>query len=169
MTRAPTPPAPHEGPLARSRTALRAIALFEAAKGLAALAAAAGVFDLMHHDVRRLALELIGRFGADPHAHFPSMLLHYAALVPGLDVRSMALLAAAYVALRWTEAWGLWHDRRWGELLGALSGGLYVPFEIAHLWHRPSAAGVVVLAFNLLLVAYLVATLWRKRAQRVSR
>jgi uncharacterized membrane protein (DUF2068 family) len=158
-------PSPGSPPQRGERAALRAIALFEAAKGLAALAGAAGLLDLMHHDVRRLALELIGRFGADPHAHFPSMLLHYADQVPGLDLHSVLLLAAGYVALRWAEAWGLWHDRRWGELLGALSGGLYVPFELTHLLHRPTWAGAAVLGFNLLLVAYLTTRLWRQRAR----
>jgi hypothetical protein len=39
---------------------LRAIALFEAIKGIAALAVVIGVVDLMHRDVRHLAIELIG-------------------------------------------------------------------------------------------------------------
>lgn len=41
-------------PVAKRR-ALRAIAVFEAIKGIAALAAIIGVFDLMHRDVRYLA------------------------------------------------------------------------------------------------------------------
>ncbi len=149
-------------PEAERRT-LRAIAVFEAAKGLAALAAVAGLLDLMHHDVKRLALELIGRFGLNADARFPSMLLHYAELLPGVDVRMVMLMAAGYIALRWLEAYGLWNDRPWGELLGALSGALYIPFEIQHLVHRPSLAGAVVFAFNVFLVIYLVITLWRRR------
>ena len=58
------------------RSALQAIAIFEATKGLAALAGLIGVLDLLHHDVRAVVLTLIGRFGLDPEAHYPSLLLH---------------------------------------------------------------------------------------------
>src|SRR5262245_48020278 len=134
-----------EHPVARRR-ALRTIAVFEAAKGLAALAAVAGLVDLMHHDVRRLALELIGRFHLTPEARFPSILLHYAELLPDADLRPLFWIAGAYIAVRLAEGYGLWNDRAWGEWLGALSGALYLPFEIRHLAHRPSFMTGAVLA-----------------------
>lgn len=143
--------------------ALYVIAVFEAIKGLAALAALLGVLDLMHRDVRHLAIELIGRFGLNPDARYPSLLLHYADLLPGAQVQSLVLLGACYVALRLVEAYGLWFDKTWGEVLAALSGGLYIPFEIDHLWHRPSAISALVLGSNVLLTGYLVFRLWHRR------
>lgn len=143
--------------------ALHVIAVFEAIKGLAALAALLGVLDLMHRDVRHLAIELIGRFGLNPDARYPSLLLHYADLLPGAQVQSLVLLGACYVALRLVEAYGLWFDKTWGEVLAALSGGLYIPFEIDHLWHRPSAISALVLGSNVLLTGYLVFRLWHRR------
>lgn len=148
---------------AAKRRFLRAIALFEACKGLAALAALVGVLDLMHHDVRQLAIALIGRFGLSPDARYPSILLHYADLLPGANVRLLAALAFGYILLRWFEAYGLWQDRAWGEWLGALSGGIYIPFETAHLVHRPSLINVLVLAGNAITVGYLLFVLWRRR------
>ena len=156
------PPAPQAPPAANPR-ALHWIAAYEALKGLAALATLVGVLDLMHHDVRHLAVELIGRFGLNPQGHYPSLLLHYADLLPGAPVRTMVLLALGYVALRWAEAWGLWNDKAWGELLGALSGAIYLPFEAAHWWHRPSLISASVLLGNVLLVVYLVGVLLRRR------
>jgi len=149
-------------PVAKRRT-LRAIAVLEAIKGIAALAAIIGVLDLMHHDVRRLAMELIGHFGLNPNARYPSMLLHYAELLPDANVRSLVLLALGYILVRLLEAYGLWSDRAWGEWLGAISGGLYIPFEIGHLIHRPSVIGAVVLAGNIFVVSFLVFQLWRRR------
>jgi uncharacterized membrane protein (DUF2068 family) len=145
------------------RRALRTIALFEALKGLAALAVLVGVVDLMHRDVHRLVMDLIGRFGLDPHAPYATLLLHYADLLPGANERTMLLLGGGYVALRWSEAYGLWHDRAWGEWLGALSGGLYLPFEASHLLHRPSWSGALVLGANLALVLYLVRVLRQRQ------
>ena len=145
------------------RRALRAIAAFEATKGVAALAAMIGLLDLMHHDVRHLALELIGHFGLDPDARYPSVLLHYADLLPGADLRLLVLAACGYIAVRMLEACGLWNDRTWGEWLGALSGGLYIPFEIGHLSHRPSIINAAVLAGNIFVVGFLAYQLSRVR------
>ncbi len=149
-------------PVAKRRT-LRAIAVFEAIKGIAALAAIIGALDLMHRDVRHLAMELIGHFGLDPNARYPSILLHYADLLPGANVRSLLLLALGYILVRLLEAYGLWNDRAWGVWLGTLSGGLYIPFEIGHLMHRLSVISAVVLAGNVFVVSFLVFQLWRRR------
>lgn len=155
-------------PVAKRR-ALRAIAVFEAAKGIAALAVIIGVLDLMHHDVRHLAVELIGHFGLNPDARYPSILLHYAGLLPGANVRSLVVLASGYILVRLLEAHGLWNDRAWGEWLGALSGGLYVPFEIFHLVHRPSVINAAVLAGNIFVVSFLVYQLWCRRSNDATR
>lgn len=117
----------------------------------------------MHHDVRHLAIALIGRFGLDPDARYPSMLLHYADLLPGADVRLLLILALGYIVVRLLEAYGLWNDLAWGEWLGALSGGLYIPFEIEHISHRPSAINAAVLAANAVTVGFLAFQLWRRR------
>jgi uncharacterized membrane protein (DUF2068 family) len=152
-----------------ARRALRAIAMFEAIKGVAALAAVAGLLDLMHHDVRHLAMELIGHFGLNPDAHYPSILLHYADLLPGANVHSLVILAFGYVLVRLLEAYGLWNDRAWGEWLCAVSGGLYLPIEIGHLMHRPSFINAAVLAGNALMVGFLAYQLWRRRKNDSAR
>ena len=148
--------------VAKRRT-LRAIALFEAIKGVAAFAAVIGVLDLMHHDVRHLAMELIGRFHLNLEARYPSVLLHYADLLPGANVRALLFLAVGYIVGRVLESYGLWNDRAWGEWLGALSGGLYIPFEIGHLVHRPSIINAAVLTGNIFVVGFLAYQLSRRR------
>ncbi len=155
-----------EAQQARLRRALHMIAAFEAIKGMAAFAAVLGVVDLMHHDVRHLAIELIGHFHLNPDARFPSVFLHYADLLPGTDLRMLLLLASGYIVVRLLESYGLWNDRAWGEWLGALSGALYIPFEVGHLIHRPSLITGSVLASNVLLVGFLAFRLWRRLCRR---
>ncbi|MDT3680520.1 MAG: DUF2127 domain-containing protein [Burkholderiaceae bacterium] len=151
---------------APARAALRTIAVFEAAKGLAALAALLGWLSLMHHDVHRLALELIGHFGLEPQSHYPELLLRYVDALNVTPVRTTVLLGLAYTALRWLEAGGLWLDRAWGEWIGALGSGVYVPFELVHLRHSPTWQGAVVVCFNLALVLFLCWRLWQRRGQQ---
>ena len=149
----------HEHPDARRR-ALHAIALFEAVKGAVALAAGLGLLGLLHYDVRRLALALLWRFHLDPEMHYPELLLHYADLLNGINLRTMAPVAIAYIAVRWLEAYGLWKEKAWAEWLAALSGALYIPLEVAHLVHRPSLINAGVLLANIGVVGFMAFQLY---------
>lgn len=162
------PPGHPDHPVARRRT-LRAIAIFEAFKGVGALAASIGLLSLLHHDLHHLVVELIGHFGLDPGGHYPSIVIHYADVVANTSLRSLLLLAVGYVTVRLAEAYGLWYERTWGEWLGALSGGLYVPFEFRHLQHHPNWTNAAVLGFNVLVVAYLGWQLWSRRGDATPR
>jgi hypothetical protein len=145
------------------RSALHAIAIFEATKGFAALAGLIGVLDLLHRNVRAVVLTLIGSFGLDPEAHYPSLLLHYADLLPDTDEQMLLMLASAYIALRFIEATGLWLGKAWGKYLGALSGGVYIPFEVVHWISQPSWFSAFVALLNLVIVSYLSFLLWRRK------
>ena len=142
---------------------LRAIAVFEAVKGLAALAASIGFLGLLHHNLHQVALALLWRFHLDPALQYPALLLHYADLLSVMDLRSLAPVAIGYITVRLAEAWGLWLDKVWAEWLGALSGALYIPLEIAHLMHRTTVASAAVLLGNIAMVAFLAFQLWQRR------
>jgi uncharacterized membrane protein (DUF2068 family) len=158
---------PHSShPVARRR-ALRTIAAFEAAKGATALAASLGLLSLVHHDnLHQVLTALIERFGLNPGERYPAAVLRYADVLANTNLRSLVLLATAYVLLRFCEAYGLWYQRTWGQWLGAVSGALYVPFEVGHLIEKPTVAAVVVLVSNLLVVGYLAFLVWRDRHLR---
>lgn len=145
------------------RKALRAIALFEAAKGLGALAISLGLLTLVHSDLQGVVVNLIGTVGMDPTAHYPAMLLHFVDVFAEADKVPLVLVVATYVAVRLSEAWGLWFQRPWGEWLGALSGALYVPLEVRHLLVKQNWASFLILSFNVAVVAYLGWLLWRRR------
>jgi uncharacterized membrane protein (DUF2068 family) len=140
----------------------RAIAIFEATKGLAALAGLIGVLDLLQHDARAMVMTLIGRFGLDPEAPYPSMLLHYADLLPETNIQMLLTLGGAYIAMRFIEATGLWLGKVWGEYLGALSGGIYIPFEIVHWADDPTWLNAGIVLLNVLIVGILTHALWQR-------
>ena len=81
------------------RRALRAIAVFEAAKGLAALAAGIGLLELLHHDIHRLAVALLWRFHLDPALPYPTLLLHYADLLSAINPVTALLIWGGNVAV----------------------------------------------------------------------
>jgi uncharacterized membrane protein (DUF2068 family) len=145
--------------------ALHAIALFEALKGLAAIAASLGLLSLVHHDVRAIAYALMGHFHLNPDARFPQMLLNDISALQNANLRQVVLLAWGYAAIRLTEGYGLWRDKAWAEWLAAVSGAVYLPLELSHLAAHTTTINGLVLAGNIAVVAYMVVRLWRRRKQ----
>ena len=66
-------------------------------------------------------------------------------------LRWLAVAAVAYAAFRLIESWGLWRAQRWAEWLGAVTGLVYVPFEIVSFVRHPWPGPLVALAVNLLI------------------
>jgi uncharacterized membrane protein (DUF2068 family) len=150
-------------PVVRSRT-LHAIAVMEAVKGIAVLAASIGLLSLVHSDIRHHVHEMVKHFAMNPNAHFPPILLHYADVLEDTNLRSLVLLASGYAMIRLLEAYGLWRDLAWGEWLGALSSGIYIPFEVRHFILKPSLIAAVLIVTNAFIVGYLGVRLYRRRS-----
>lgn len=146
----------HRGPL-------HAIALFEAAKGMAAVAAGIGLLSLAHRDVRALAYALIGHFHLDPDARYPRILLQDAAWLADANQRQEVLQAWGYASLRMIEAYGLWWDKWWAEWLAAMSGGLYLPIEVDHLLAHATPINAGVLALDAAVMVYMMHRLGQRR------
>jgi uncharacterized membrane protein (DUF2068 family) len=72
----------------------------------------------------------------------------------------VALGALVYGALEATEGLGLAMRRRWAEYLTVLATGLFIPWELMEVAHRPTPLKVGALAVNVAIVAYLA---YRKR------
>ena len=149
--------------------ALRAVALFEAFKGVLALAAGWGVLALFHGDAQRFADALVGRLHLNPAKNTPRVFLQLLENISNSQLWLLAGFAAMYATLRFIEAYGLWRGRRWAEWLAALSGGIYVPVEIYELTRGVSWIKVAALLLNAAVVAYMCYMLWVSREKARTR
>ena len=61
----------------------------------------------------------------------------------------LALAAFVYAALRLSEAYGLWHRRRWAEVFAVVAGALYLAVEIYELIERLTMLRITVFAGTL--------------------
>ena len=104
--------------------------MFEFAKGALALAAGAGLLAFVHRDIRDVVTELLLHLHLDPARRIPGIFVLLAERISSVDMWLLALGAALYAVLRIAEAYGLWLDRKWAQWLGAVSGAIYVPFEL---------------------------------------
>lgn len=143
--------------------ALRAVALFEAGKGVLALAAASGVLLLLHHDLRAFALRLVEHLHLNPAAKYPHLLLDAVDRLQDMRLWLLILGVAVYAAVRFAEAYGLWRGRAWAEVLAALSGGLYLPVEGFELLHRPGWLSASVFVLNAAVVTYMLRALRQRQ------
>lgn len=160
-----TPPPLTDEPSSPRRRAIRSVALFEAAKGAVVLLAATGLLALVHHDLAEMAAALVQHTHLNPASRYPRILLDAVAHLQHLRLWWLALGACAYSALRFLEAWGLYRERPWAEWLAAVSGGIYIPFEIANVVHERSALSVLLLVANAAVLAVMVWALAGRRAR----
>ena len=144
-----------------SPAGLRMVALLEGAKGLLVLLTGFGLLALVHKDIHRGAAELVQHFHLNPGSQYPRIFLDLADRLTDTRLWAMAAAALAYAVVRFIEAVGLWLQRRWAEMFGALTGGIYIPLEIYELLRGVTWPKVTVLIVNLWVVVYLVATLLR--------
>jgi uncharacterized membrane protein (DUF2068 family) len=68
--------------------------------------------------------------------------------------------------VRFAEAYGLWRSRPWAEWLAAVSGAIYVPFELYELERGLSWIKFAALLLNVAVVGYMCRALWRARSAR---
>ncbi len=109
------------------------MAWFEAFKGILVLVAATGLLTLVHKDLHAWAASLIEHAHLNPASKYPQIFLDAASRVQDTKTVLLALGAAAYAGIRLAEAYGLYHERAWAEVLAAVSGGIYMPVE-AYEW-----------------------------------
>lgn len=148
---------------APARRAIRLIALVEAGKGVVVLLAASGLLALIHRDLHEVAARLVAHAHLNPAARYPRIFIDAASNLQQTRLAWLALGAFAYATIRLFEAYGLYFEKRWAEWLAAVSGGLYIPFEVAELVHRPSGLSVGALLVNAAIVAVMVRALAQRR------
>jgi len=145
---------------------LRAIAFFEATKGVLAFGAACGLLSLRHTDLHAVTDAFLLRHGIDPERQYMRLFIESVARATHHHAGQIAALGFAYTLIRLVEGYGLWWGKHWAEWFAVISAALYLPWELNHFARhpRPFTAGVIL--FNLALIFYLGKLLVRQRASR---
>lgn len=153
--------------VASERRAIRAVAALEATKGIVVLLAATGLLSLLHRDVHAIAEQLVAHAHLNPASGYPRIFVDAASRLQDTRLLLLAFGAAGYAGIRLLEAWGLFRQRSWAEVLAAGSGAVYVPFEVVELLRHPGWTGAALLALNVAVVALMLRAL-RQRRRRQS-
>ena len=148
---------------------LRAVAVYEAAKGTLVLLAGFGLLSIMHRDLQTFAEQLVAHLHLNPAKGYPRIFLDATAHVTDARLWLLAGFALMYAGVRWIEAYGLWLEKRWAEWLAVASGGIYVPAEAYEIAEGVTWTKILLLTVNVCIVAYLIYVLWCSRHNRMER
>lgn len=139
---------------------LRAVAALETFKGVLALLASFALFTLLHKDIGDVAENVIEFLHLNPAHRIVQAFLNAADRVSDKKIIAIACVGLAYAAIRFVEAYGLWHARAWAEWFAIISGSAYLPLEIFGLIRHPDALHWTVLLVNILVVLYMIYVRW---------
>ena len=138
---------------------VRAVAAFEAAKGVLVLMVGVGAATVMGPDAEHFARRLVAHLHLDAAKHYPHIFIDAASELTPTRLRTLAALAAVYVVVRLVEAYGLWRGLRWTQYFAVASAAIYIPFEIEKLLHGFHPFAFTALLLNLLVVGVMVKAL----------
>ena len=148
--------------------ALRTIALLEAAKGALVLLVGFGLLSLVHQDVQRAAEHLISHTHLNPASRYPRIFIDVANQLTDAHLLLIAAGGGVYSLARFIEAYGLWYAKRWAQWFAAVSGGVYVPFELFELYERVTWLSLGALTLNLAIVAFMLYHLFHADGKKIA-
>jgi uncharacterized membrane protein (DUF2068 family) len=150
-----TQPAPQSIDQRASRVGLRAVAAFEAAKGVLVVVLLILLL-AVHSRIEDYAEDLLFHLHIDFDHHFAQRFLRGASKLSDSPLWTVGIGATIYAMVRFIEAWGLWNRRVWAEWFALLSGAIYLPFELMKVAERANWERVGVLATNIVIVMYML-------------
>jgi len=152
---APQPVAPQSIDERASRVGLRAVAAFEAAKGLLVVILVILLL-AVHSRIEDYAEDLLFHLHVDFDQNLAQRFLRGASRISDSPIWTVVIGATVYASVRFIEAWGLWNRRVWAEWFALLSGAIYLPFELLKVAERATWEHVCVLATNVVIVLYML-------------
>lgn len=142
------------------KAGVRAVAVLEAAKGLLVLLTGFALFSGLNKDFEQSAERLVTLLHLNPAHELPRIFIETAQHLNDMHLQWLAWLAMLYSVVRFTEAYGLWNQRKWAEWFAIISCSVYIPIELYELtkpgfyWTK-----IWALLINLIIVLYLLLVL----------
>jgi uncharacterized membrane protein (DUF2068 family) len=143
---------------------LKLIAVFKILKGLGMLSLG---ISLIFLNSRTHWMDAISDWLDDQLLIVHNKTLHYLlnqvqSALAGGHLRASGLISLFAATVLFTEGIGVYLQKRWAEFLMIFATAALIPFEIEHVWFRPSIGAAVILAVNCFIVWFLYMVLRRK-------
>jgi len=139
------------------------IGLFKLVEAVFFLLVGVGAFHLIHRDLGDAALRLMMRLRMDPEGRLVGFLLDHMDAITAHRLRQIGIATFFYAGLRVTEGVGLVMEKVWAEYLTVGVTISFLPWEMYEIARRLDWIRVGLFVLNLLVLAYLIWWLRRKR------
>ncbi len=154
----------HPKPLARRHDRwLLLIGGFKLVEAVFFLLVGVGAIHFLHRDLRDAVLQLATKLRRDPEGRLVGFVLNHIDSVTAHRLRQIGVATFFYAALRVAEGWGLVLEKAWAEYLTVGVTMAFLPLEMYEIVRRPDWFRVGIMVVNLLVLAYLLWLLQRKK------
>jgi len=147
--------------VSRRNRGLVLIAVFKWIHAVLLIAVAIGLLKLLHKDVGEVAENFIRSLRVDPDNKFLGSLLAKLSLIDDPKLQTLSAASFGYSALFAVEGTGLFFEKRWAEFLTIAATASFLPIEVYELVQKVNAFKISVLIINLVILLYLVITVWK--------
>jgi uncharacterized membrane protein (DUF2068 family) len=134
---------------------LRMIALFKLLKTTVLIVVGLGALRLIHADIATVLAHWVKSFGLDPGQPFVDHFLQKATVLTPNTIRGIGVGSFIYAGLFLTEGIGLWLLKRWAEWFTIIMTSSLLPIELYEIHRHPTEWKVLLLVFNVAVVAFL--------------
>ena len=149
-------------------TGLFVIGIFKLVKAVFFVGVSLGALHFIHHDLTDTLDRILREMHFDPEHGVVDLIMDKVALVTHHKLRLISMGSVLYAGLCCTEAYGLLRRRVWAEFVTLWLSVSFLPWEMYEIVHEPNLWHGIIIAVNLLVVAYLVWMLQRKKRFRMS-
>ena len=146
---------------------VRAIAIFKLFKGLLLLALASGALAILQsgYPIAGMIVDAVEAMRFDPDNKHVQSFLETVLHLSDRQVKALDGATFLYAGLFLTEGVGLWLEKTWAHNLTILVTTSFIPLEIFELAKKFSAAKLVTIGLNVVVVIYL---LIRRKKRKTS-
>lgn len=142
---------------------LLAIGIFKLAKSIFFFLVGFGALKLLHKDLGDVAMQIAQALHRDPEGRFVTFLMEQADRIDAHRLREIGFATFAYSGLALTEGIGLMLEKVWAEYLTTILTVMFLPWELFELARDPNLMRLSLLLANLVVLAYLIWLLRRKK------
>jgi uncharacterized membrane protein (DUF2068 family) len=127
-----------------------------------------GAIHFLHRDLRDAVLQLATKLRRDPEGRLVGFVLNHIDVITAQRLRQIGVATFLYAGLRVAEGWGLVLEKVWAEYLTVGVTVSFLPLEMFEIVRRPDWFRVGIMVINLLVLAYLLWLLQRKKEKMES-
>jgi hypothetical protein len=141
---------------AKGRIIVILIGIFKLGKGFLMILTAVTAIALSKPDFNQRFQEWVAAMSIGPHRRRIGdfVLTHILGLQDNL-YKAIAVGAALYATMFFTEGMGLLFNKTWAEWMVVVTSAGLIPFELGEIYRRPGLVAVIVFILNVAIVVYL--------------